>query len=323
MQTLSRVQPLAPADYKPPITEGIHTCFLDIETTGFDRTRDRIVLIGITSIKTDSVHLIQWFNDDGISEKLLLEHFLTLIASPCHLITFNGAAFDLPFITSKLVQHELLDSAIDIKSTLFKHCFTTDLYMWSKKIQHPNLPNRKLKSIETFLSIQREDTISGKESIALYHQWLRTKDNEIRDLILLHNADDILNMYPLWQICSYITPLHYYEYVPSTLPSKRGFFTFKRSTSTFDVSGLINKSFQPFTHSGTHALLLSGSHFHLSLHYIKVTYNTSELMVLDLANELHENIACLPPSKKVLAIDNDILVENLANICDILISAYL
>jgi hypothetical protein len=58
------------------------------------------------------------------------------------------------------------------------------------------LPNLKQKTVETFLGLwsDRADKISGAESVELYNEFLRTGNPVIRDTILLHNKDDILQL---------------------------------------------------------------------------------------------------------------------------------
>ena len=53
------------------------------------------------------------------------------------------------------------------------------------------LDNCKLKTVEKYLGIERQDQITGKESVELYNNFLVTKDNNIKQVILKHNYDDI------------------------------------------------------------------------------------------------------------------------------------
>ena len=54
-----------------------------------------------------------------------------------------------------------------------------------------SLPDFKLKTIEKYLGIYREDTISGKESVQLYNEYVSSNCNKLKDKILLHNYEDI------------------------------------------------------------------------------------------------------------------------------------
>lgn len=66
-----------------------------------------------------------------------------------------------------------------------------------------NLPDYKLKTIEKFLGIDREDTISGKESVEMYYDYVSTKDPILKSKILLHNYEDILNIVDLFSIFNF------------------------------------------------------------------------------------------------------------------------
>ena len=95
--------------------------------------------------------------------------------------------------------------------TLFPYTtlFRSDLY---KRIvpykEFLKLPNCKQKTLETFLGIQRDDTFSGKELINLYHDYVSTKENAILDLLLLHNAEDMVGMLKMLPILSYVDLFH-------------------------------------------------------------------------------------------------------------------
>ncbi|MCG4586502.1 ribonuclease H-like domain-containing protein, partial [Anaerosalibacter bizertensis] len=53
------------------------------------------------------------------------------------------------------------------------------------------LQNFKLKSIEKYIGINREDTLSGKDCISLYYSYINKRQKEKRKLILKHNYDDL------------------------------------------------------------------------------------------------------------------------------------
>ena len=56
------------------------------------------------------------------------------------------------------------------------------------------LPDCKQKTIESFLSTDREDTYSGGELIDIYHDYVLTHDEEKEHFLLLHNEEDIKGM---------------------------------------------------------------------------------------------------------------------------------
>ena len=64
------------------------------------------------------------------------------------------------------------------------------------------LPGLKQKNIETYMgiAISRDDEISGKESVELYNRYMETKRFELEEKILLHNHDDIIQLYKILPI---------------------------------------------------------------------------------------------------------------------------
>lgn len=162
-------------------------CFMDIETTGFSRKYNYIILIGILYINNSKTEIIQFFSANEKDEKILLYEFKNFISDFEFLITFNGEAFDIPFINSRLSHHHIdyqLDKSqgIDILKVI------------RSKKSLLGLKKCNLKSIEKFLGIAREDTINGKESIDMYYEYIKTKNNSIKDTILKHNYEDIYNL---------------------------------------------------------------------------------------------------------------------------------
>ena len=49
----------------------------------------------------------------------------------------------------------------------------------------------KQKDLEAFAGWQREDTLTGRHLIAMFHAYEKTSDPELRRLMLLHNRDDL------------------------------------------------------------------------------------------------------------------------------------
>ena len=170
--------------------------FFDIETDGLSH-KNKIVIIGIIlhDPVAQNTTLIQLFNDDYQSEKELLKAFHEICNqhNPDYYISFNGHSFDIPFINARFlhyhIQHQMIKSA------------NIDLLRIAKKNQDLlKITDFKLKTIERYVGISRNDTISGKDSIILYQAYIETKSNQLKDSILLHNYDDILNMIPLLKI---------------------------------------------------------------------------------------------------------------------------
>ena len=65
------------------------------------------------------------------------------------------------------------------------------------------LEQLKQKSIEQFLEISRDDPFNGGELINIYYEYLKTKDEKLQKILLLHNSDDIKGMLALSPMLSY------------------------------------------------------------------------------------------------------------------------
>lgn len=170
---------------------------LDIETTGLSSKYTEVILVGIIYNKEDKWFITQIFCDHRSEEKELLLK-LTEYIEPRHLlITYNGHAFDLPYLNVRYAHHN-----IDFTLSMAKHFDLYRVVRASKKAL--NLPNYKLKTIEEFLNIYRDDEISGKESVELYIQYENAPTKQLRNKILLHNYDDIKFMIPTLDILNFV-----------------------------------------------------------------------------------------------------------------------
>ncbi len=74
--------------------------------------------------------------------------------------------------------------------------------------------NYKLKTLETFLNIPREDTISGKESIHLYFKYMNSGDMDAKAKVLGHNYEDILHLIPFLKILEHFESSTINLYLP-------------------------------------------------------------------------------------------------------------
>lgn len=169
---------------------------MDIETTGLGY-HNKIILIGVIVLfkNSNDIKFIQFFNDDGISENELLLHFIetTKEVNPDFWITFNGTAFDFSFINARLNQLSI--------PYQFSKLPNVDLLRIARSYKKSYaLDKLSLKTLERYYNIPRTDTISGKESVELYNTYLHTKDVIIKQTVLTHNEDDILNIIPLFHL---------------------------------------------------------------------------------------------------------------------------
>ncbi|MFH0978971.1 MAG: ribonuclease H-like domain-containing protein [Candidatus Woesearchaeota archaeon] len=149
-------------------------CFLDIETTGLDKQGDDITLIGIYDGKEPKI-FIKGQN---------LEDFKDEVKKYPLVITFNGRCFDIPFIKEHFPEIKLEQFHIDLRFVLASLGFRGGL-----------------KSVESQLGLQREDSIKGMdgfESVVLWHKYQRGNKDALVKLTEYLRAD-ICNLKPLME----------------------------------------------------------------------------------------------------------------------------
>lgn len=171
---------------------------LDIETTGLSPKYTQVILVGFIHFTNNKWILTQIFCKNRSEEKMLLleliRHFKNYNKI---LITYNGHSFDIPYLNERLKRNNI--------NYQFDTFMNFDLYRVVRSSKKSlGLDNYKLKTIEKFLGITREDTISGKESVELYNLYEQNQDLELKKKILLHNYEDIEFLIPTLKILEYI-----------------------------------------------------------------------------------------------------------------------
>lgn len=170
--------------------------FLDIETTGFTAKSSYLYMIGCAYYTGEHFCVRQWMAEKYEEESDILNAFFDFAANYRFLIHFNGNNFDIPYLQQKAaslgLSHHFDDhDGIDIYKRIAPYKFFL------------KLPNCKQKTVEQFLHIDREDKYTGGELINIYHDYVREPIPEFRDLLLLHNKEDVIGMMQILPILSY------------------------------------------------------------------------------------------------------------------------
>lgn len=167
--------------------------YFDIETTGFDKVEDIIMLISIGWFTDkNSFHIKQYYADDISEEGEILREFNSDIVKFDAWCSYNGRAFDEPFIVRRMTKNFLSFNPP------VKHI---DLYRLIRPYyKQLGMTRCNLKSVEHYVGIQREDKIDGGVSVQLYYKYLENKDEAIRSVIMLHNFEDVLNLPRLFKV---------------------------------------------------------------------------------------------------------------------------
>lgn len=162
--------------------------FLDTETTGLSRGAGTVAfLIGIGYIRADELIVRQYMMRDYNEESFVLNHVLEHINRCRAVVTFNGRAFDMPLIQSRLIMQRI---RVDLSS-----CLHIDLLHTARRVWKLRLPSCKLSSLEEHIYNEpRIDDLPGAEVPQRYFDYLKSKDFSLLEDILKHNAQDILTL---------------------------------------------------------------------------------------------------------------------------------
>lgn len=170
--------------------------FLDIETTGFLSSSSSIYIIGCAYFSEGNWIIKQFFANDPDEEKSVLEAFFDFAKNYSFLIHFNGNTFDLPFINAKAQKYDLINPLLQLEGLdIYKRisCYRNML----------KLPDCKLKTIEMYLGLDREDQYTGGELISVYSDYMNSHDFELYHILMLHNSDDMKGMLLVLPILAY------------------------------------------------------------------------------------------------------------------------
>lgn len=197
--------------------------FFDIETTGLSPAASIVFLIGIVKKSGGVWRLTQWLAQRPEDEPELLQAFFDAAATCDTLIHFNGTTFDLPFLRERIKRVcDMPSGAPSAASTdgsgpadsdgsaalpseyALDHKASIDLYQKFRPLKSSlRLPRMNQSTLEQFLGWPRRDRLSGKQMVALFRKYTASQEPLLRDLLLLHNHDDLLGMTGLLRLCAY------------------------------------------------------------------------------------------------------------------------
>lgn len=180
---------------------GLRLCVFDIETLGLNPSASEMILAGFLHVTEDGTAIArQYFAEKKSDEPQLIAAVNEELKQCDVLLTYNGKHFDLPFLEKRAAFHSIPIST--------RGCSNLDLYLVLHG--HSNLKsvlkNLRQKTVEDYMGLHtdRKDEISGAESIQLYTSFLSEKDTKkkeaLKEKVLLHNHDDLLQLYKLLPI---------------------------------------------------------------------------------------------------------------------------
>ncbi|WP_049691034.1 ribonuclease H-like domain-containing protein [Anaerococcus jeddahensis] len=156
-------------------------CILDIETTGLDPKRDKLVVLGLIyfDYKKNKFYIDQYFSKNDEEEIKLLQIYKEKINDK-KLITYNGEIFDLPFLNIRLIENKLEPVWPE----------NVDIYKFIKsKRKLIEFESMKLSDIEKIVGIERNDP-SRYKVISKLNDKIEIRNNPWP--ILIHNKNDLI-----------------------------------------------------------------------------------------------------------------------------------
>ena len=207
-----------PAATNPEFLETLpgRCLFFDIETTGFSARFCQVYLIGATWREKDGWHFIQWFADTEESEREVLKAFSSFLMSFDTVVHYNGDTFDIPFLKGRFQVHGMSDPF-----PLFEDVDLMKLCRPLKKLLP--LGSLRLKALESFLGIHRDDLYNGGELIEVYRDYLARPTPRTEHDLMLHNEEDVRGMPELLPIFRYLSlPEASFRLMGQSLSSYRG-----------------------------------------------------------------------------------------------------
>jgi uncharacterized protein YprB with RNaseH-like and TPR domain len=165
--------------------------FLDIETAGLSSMP--VFLVGILRWSEGSLSLVQILARDYPEEAALLGETVLALRGCSRLFTFNGASFDLPYLTDRAVYH-----AVDFRVEP-EHC---DLLPPARRRFRRRLPDCRLQTLERHVCGRlRHDDIASAEIPQRYRDFVRSGDARLLEVVIRHNRLDLLTLAELLPHC--------------------------------------------------------------------------------------------------------------------------
>jgi len=162
--------------------------FVDIETRSLN-VETSIITIGAGYFEDGSFRVDQFTALNEAGEYEALQEFKKLLSGKKAFVTFNGRAFDIPYIDNRLAYYG--DASVCLADDF--HNF--DLLHFSRCAFKGMYESYRLKEIEAhILKKFRKDDIDGSEVDFYYTRYLETHNANFINPIIFHNNIDIVSL---------------------------------------------------------------------------------------------------------------------------------
>jgi len=175
---------------EPGYVEPASLLFIDAETTGLGGAGTVAFLVGCGSVVEDGFEVRQYLIPDYSDEAAMLEALLSEFDDTRVIVSYNGAAFDLP-----LLQDRMIINRVARELAMGRHL---DLLHPVRRLFRRRLGDCRLVNVEKKLfGFQRNNDIPGYIIPSVYFDWLSEQNPDLMGMILEHNRLDIVSLYYL------------------------------------------------------------------------------------------------------------------------------
>jgi uncharacterized protein YprB with RNaseH-like and TPR domain len=158
--------------------------YMDIESCGF--AGNPVFLVGALRIESGGFRLHQFFARHYDEEAAMLRCVAQQLHSGDTLCTFNGKAFDWPFLRDRANVHRVEFPAASL------HC---DLLHEARRTWGASLPDCRLQTLELHkCGRRRVADIPGAAIPDAYHRYVQTGDDRLMIDVIHHNAVDLVTL---------------------------------------------------------------------------------------------------------------------------------
>jgi len=155
---------------------------IDIETVGLWRVLP-LFLVGVAFDLGDEWEIKQYFARSFEEEGAILHEAVHALADRRVCVTYNGKAFDEPFVRARLNMHGVRPLKFRLHIDLLHSC---------RRVFGHTLPDCRLTTVGGYaLDLDRKDDVPGSAVPDLYFQYVRDGDWDLMEPVLRHNAWDL------------------------------------------------------------------------------------------------------------------------------------
>ncbi len=161
--------------------------FFDTETTGLGGAGAVAFLVGVGELRPDCFEVRQYLIPDYTDETAMLEALAEEFTDESIIVSYNGAAFDLPIIRDRFIVNRI--------GRTVPHYRHIDLLHTVHRLFKRRLGDCTLGNVEReVFDFHREDDIPGFLVPSVYFDWLSEQRLDDMEAVMEHNRLDIVSL---------------------------------------------------------------------------------------------------------------------------------